>query len=262
MTPPPKIKQSNDFIPSTPRVAQLHRFAQGWTRPQAAGLGCLRNQHELDPRRQYSQDFRRLAPGMGVNLAVELPGRCVQPIRFPEISGLPNRAPAIITPRRETCGASKCNAAKHREFISTMNQIASSILILSASICGYAAALRPASDGLGGIMSLLGVGLGLWGGLALLTSTTREPYLEFDESESERRATGRLLPRRAAGSRAAVLRTESSSAASISRDGLRLSPETSAQVSLAANAHGQSRSDLVEELLRRHLPRYTGSRVA
>ncbi len=138
-----------------------------------------------------------------------------------------------------------------------MNQIASSILILSASICGYAAAVRPAADGLGGLMSLIGVGLGLWGGLALVTSITRETSLELEAADLD----AWRVQRGHAPSREAISRPESALPAS-ARDGLRLSPETSAQVSLAANAHGQSRSDFVDEVLRRHLPRYTHRRAA
>jgi hypothetical protein len=52
-----------------------------------------------------------------------------------------------------------------------MNQVAASILVLAGSICCYASLSRPWGDPLGGIVMMAAAGLGLWGGLSLLSST-------------------------------------------------------------------------------------------
>ena len=145
-----------------------------------------------------------------------------------------------------------------------MNQVAASILILSASICGSAAAFRPSSaTAFGGILGLVALGLGLWGGMALLTAVTREREFGYDEGARVPlgiTAMQGLRTLATTGERPA-LRTNADYSTATGRD-YRLSPELSAQVTLAAEMKGQSRTDVVEETLRRHLPRYSGSRMA
>lgn len=138
-----------------------------------------------------------------------------------------------------------------------MNQIAAAILILSASICGTAAVYRPttAAGSFGGILGLLALGLGLWGGMALLTAVARER--EHFLEEAPRLPLGATA---ISGLRNTLVRG-GDYATSTARD-YRLSPELSAQVALAAEMKGQSRTDIIEETLRRHLPRYGGTRVA
>jgi hypothetical protein len=150
-----------------------------------------------------------------------------------------------------------------------MNQIASSLLILSASICGAAATFRPVNttNGFGGMLSLVALGLGLWGGMALLTSMTRERDY-YDESSRVPlgvTAMNGLRNMAAPMATAPMARPMAQSAtdygSSTARD-YRLSPELNAQVSLAAEMKGQTKTDIVEETLRRHLPRYSGTRAA
>ena len=137
-----------------------------------------------------------------------------------------------------------------------MNQIAAALLILSASICGTAAAYRPtaAAGGFGGVLGLVALGLGLWGGMALLTAVARER--EHFLEEAPRLPLGATA---LSGLRNTLARGEYT--ATTPRD-YRLSPELSAQVALAAEMKGQSRSDIIEETLRRHLPRYGATRTA
>jgi hypothetical protein len=143
-----------------------------------------------------------------------------------------------------------------------MNQIAAAILILSASITGYSAAMRPIGDNYGGVMTLIALGLGLWGSLALLTSTTQDrdyDDLGHDEYEPSRR---RVLP-----PVSQLGRTVSRYTAAVPRpapvaEDYGLSPEMNAQVSMAARRSGATRSDVVEDVLRHNLHRYSSSRVA
>ncbi len=147
-----------------------------------------------------------------------------------------------------------------------MNQIAASLLILSATICGAAATFRPvnSASGFGSILSLVALGLGLWGGMALLTSLTRErEYLYEDGVQRPPLGVTAMNGLRSMAtpiSRPAVRPAEYVSPPT-GRE-YRLSPELNAQVTLAAEMKGQGRNDIVEETLRRHLPRYSGTRQA
>ncbi len=143
-----------------------------------------------------------------------------------------------------------------------MNQIAASILILSATICGHISAIRPQSDGFGGLMALAALGLGIWGAMSLLMTSVRERERMLDDAPhvpsigtSAVNGLRNLASTYAAGF---GNRYESTSYA---RD-LRLSPDISAQVAALAQLRGQDRSQVVEELLRRHMPRPTTTRVA
>ena len=150
-----------------------------------------------------------------------------------------------------------------------MNQIAAAILVLSSTVCAYAASIRPSSDGFGGIMSLIALGLGMWGGLALLAAVTMEREILLDEDDLDRptRRSPPLAPM-APRYRTPVssgltnsLSPRSDSVLGVPSREYRLSPETSAQISMVAQANGRSRHDVVEDILQRNLPRYS-SRVA
>ena len=144
-----------------------------------------------------------------------------------------------------------------------MNQIAAAILVLSASICGYASAIRPQADGFGSIMTLVALGLGLWGGLALLTATTLERDSLMDEGYEPTRTASRGLNRiRSMASQYVPVVPQMNSPAVAPPMTTRLSPEMAAQVSVAAQQQGATRQDVVDDILRRNLPRYSGSRVA
>ena len=146
-----------------------------------------------------------------------------------------------------------------------MNQVAAAILVLSSTICAYAASIRPSSDGFGGIMSLVALGLGMWGGLALLAAVTMEREVLLDEDDIDRaprRPTGIGLPRYRTGvspNLTTPMRSRQDSVLGVPSREYRLSPETSAQISMVAQANGRSRNDVVEDILQRNLPRYTSS---
>ena len=145
-----------------------------------------------------------------------------------------------------------------------MNQIAASLLILSASICGSAAAFRPLNNStFGGILGLVALGLGLWGGMALLTAITRESEIGYEEGGRVPLGVSAMQGLRNLSTPAfrSPVRSNSDYSTATGRD-YRLSPELSAQVALAAEMKGQSRTNVVEETLRRHLPRYSNSRMA
>lgn len=137
-----------------------------------------------------------------------------------------------------------------------MNQIAASILILSASILGYTATVRSSSDGFGGMLGLIAIGLGLWGCMALLTSSLRDRELILEQEHGISKL----------GSAAMSGLRNFSYPPSRSNLGAghdyHVSAETNARISAAARLRGQNRDELVEETLRRHLPKYTSSSAA
>jgi hypothetical protein len=144
-----------------------------------------------------------------------------------------------------------------------MNQIASSLLILSASICGAAATFRPSSaTGFGGILGLVALGLGLWGGMALLTAVARERDYAYDGVPRVPLGITAMNGLRSMAAPAARPTVGAHEYATATGRDYRLSPELSAQVAIAAEMKGQPRTDIVEETLRRHLPRYSGTRAA
>ena len=137
-----------------------------------------------------------------------------------------------------------------------MNQIAAALLILSASVCGYTSAVRPA-DGVGGLSGLVAMGLGLWGVMALLASVLREREMPLDVPAPRLPALGATA---LSGLRS--LATPRSGYEELGRD-YNLPHELNAQVLAAAEMRGQNRRQVVEETLRRHLPRTaSSSRVA
>ncbi len=116
-------------------------------------------------------------------------------------------------------------------------------------------------------MSLIALGLGMWGGLALLAAVTMERDILLDEDDIDRaprRSPGIGLPRYRSpmpSSMAPVAPVRQDSVLGVPSREYRLSPETSAQISMVAQANGRSRHDVVEDILQRNLPRYS-SRVA
>ena len=139
-----------------------------------------------------------------------------------------------------------------------MNQIAASILVLSATICGYTSAIRPHDDGFGGILGLIALGLGIWGAMSLLTSSVRDRERMLDEGPAiPSIGASAVNGLRNLASTYAPPRYSTSAALDY-----RLPPEIDAQVTVAAQMRGQNRNQVVEETLRRHLPRSTASRVA
>ena len=138
-----------------------------------------------------------------------------------------------------------------------MNQIAASLLILSASILGHTVSLRTTEDGFGGILGLVAIGLGLWGGMALLSTTLREREgLISDEPTLGGLGTSLFSRQRMTAP------TTGSSMISSGGSPYGLSPETSARLAATAQLRGQDRQVVVEETLRRHLPKSTSGVAA
>ena len=148
-----------------------------------------------------------------------------------------------------------------------MNQLPASIVMVAASICAFAATSRP-QETLSGILGMAALGLGLWGGLALLAACTREMELQGNGQLGNNLANRLAMGGRSASSDVAIpgpLKkngTVSSAPLGAVADDVALTPEVAAQVTLVAHMRGQDRRQVIDEVLRQHLPRYTSQRAA
>lgn len=159
-----------------------------------------------------------------------------------------------------------------------MNQTPAAILILTSSILAYSAttgataittanaagAMAPTTSPIGVILGLGGLVLGIWGVISLIGASIRDRELMFDGGNRQD-LLGMFDPRRMArpypnvpvggpvGARAATQVDPSS---------VVLTPEMKAQLSMASHLEGRERSQIVEEALRRYLPRYENTKAA
>jgi hypothetical protein len=151
-----------------------------------------------------------------------------------------------------------------------MNQTPAAILILTSSILAYAATqgttaitnsagVTTHSSPIGVILGLAGLVLGIWGVISLIGASIRDRELAFD-GQTRNDLLGMFDPRRMArpyappmGNPVGAARTAT---AGVDPSGVALTPEMKAQLSMAAHLEGRERSQIVEEALRRYLPRY------
>jgi hypothetical protein len=144
-----------------------------------------------------------------------------------------------------------------------MNQTPAAILVLAASVCGYAACTRSVADSMGMAIGLTGIAVGMWGVLSLVSMHIRASHANTETTGAstnghmygmDNNATSLDFGRNLlSGSKPATPATSRSPSG-------QLSPEINAQLSLVAHLQGQDRTQIMEELLRRHLPRYTDHR--
>jgi len=155
-----------------------------------------------------------------------------------------------------------------------MNQTPAAILILTSAILAYTATVgsptvttteaglvTQATSTTQILVGLGGLILGIWGVISLLGASFQERELSFDGRPD---LLGMFDPRRVgrpyAGTGMAVPAGRVSPA--IDPSAVALSPEMKAQLSMASHLEGRERSQIVEEALRRYLPRYENSKAA
>lgn len=156
-----------------------------------------------------------------------------------------------------------------------MNQTPASILILASSILAYAAThgstvstaagtgITTTSSPIGVILGLGGLVLGIWGVISLIGASIRDRELAFD-GQSRGDLLGMFDPRRMARPYAPMGSPAAPRTATTAVDpaAVTLSPEMKAQLSMASHLEGRERQQIVEEALRRYLPRYENSTKA
>ena len=143
-----------------------------------------------------------------------------------------------------------------------MNQTPASILILTSSLLAYSATVR-AYDPTGVILGLAGLVLGIWGVISLIGASIRDRELMF-EGSMRPDLLGMFDPRRMARQPYAPMGTPVGAPmqSNVERGDVSLSPELRAQLSMASQLEGRDRSQIIEEALRRYLPRYEGTKAA
>ncbi|MEZ6118465.1 MAG: hypothetical protein R3C28_18120 [Pirellulaceae bacterium] len=137
-----------------------------------------------------------------------------------------------------------------------MNQTPAAILVLASAVFCFAANFNDnrADSPTPTVFYLAGFTIGIWGVLALISAVVREREW-FIDSNARLDVFDRIMVREPK-----VTRTVRSTAAERVMD---LSPDVQAQLNVAAQMEGRERTDILEETLRRHLPKYSQtSRVA
>ncbi len=134
-----------------------------------------------------------------------------------------------------------------------MNQTPASILVLSASILAYSSGVRT-YDPVGVVLGIVGLAIGIWGAISLVAASIRDRELSLD-GHSRLEPLDRILGRD-------VHRVPRATLSQVDRQDIELSPEIKAKLSMTAHLEGRDRTLIVEEALRRYLPRYERSDAA
>ena len=154
-----------------------------------------------------------------------------------------------------------------------MNQTPAAILILTSSILAYAATTGTTSitttevgvttqtTAIGFILGLGSLLLGIWGVIPLIQASIRDRELMFD-NVPRHDVLGILDPRRMTRQYAPMGGSVPQRPMADPSAGVTLTPEMKAQLSMAAHLEGRDRSAIIEEALRRYLPRYENSKAA
>jgi hypothetical protein len=150
-----------------------------------------------------------------------------------------------------------------------MNQTPASILVLAASLLGYAALSQTVDNGTGVLVGLAAIALGLWGVISLLGASLRErelidgtPRTELVERWLGRGAAlaGLRNPMPPMPAPQAPAPPVAARRPAMSFDDL--PADVKAQLSVMAHLQGKDHSQLVEEALRQYLPRNDRTRAA
>jgi hypothetical protein len=148
-----------------------------------------------------------------------------------------------------------------------MNQTPAAMLILAASVYAHSVASRPRYDSFTAMIGIAAVGFSLWGIASLIQS-----YQLQSESMAEKASRAGTAVTTAACTPPHGLSPSGidESATSTIGDGasldsgfldsLDLSPEVRAQLAVVAHQQGKHRAQVLDDVLRKHLPRYTSAR--
>jgi len=140
-----------------------------------------------------------------------------------------------------------------------MNQTPAAILVLAAAVLSYAAhaASLSSHSQTATMLNLFGIGIGVWGVIALIAACIREREMLID-GHARLDVLDRVMVREPlrALKEAARPRYENQ------RRPLDISSEAQARLNAAARAEGRDRSEILDDMLRSSLPDYDSSRVA
>lgn len=141
-----------------------------------------------------------------------------------------------------------------------MNQTPAALLILAASVLGYGAQM--AANGVNSqspvILTLAAIAVGVWGVLALITASVREGET-LASSHSRLDVLDRALVREPVE---AIKNLARPAPRRDVRRPLEISSELQTRLNAVADLQGRDRNELLEETLRRHLPKLDSNRSA
>jgi hypothetical protein len=140
-----------------------------------------------------------------------------------------------------------------------MNQTSATVLILASAVFSNAANLSMGRDvnQASVVLTLAALAVGVWGALGLIAALVREREM-FIDNHARLDLFDRLVGRQPKTDPAPpVVRSRR-----VPARALEISPDLQAQLAAAAELEGRDHLEILEETLRRHLPKYNKPRAA
>ena len=141
-----------------------------------------------------------------------------------------------------------------------MDQMPAAILVLAASVLSYSAHASSASNHYQAsvILVLASLVVGLWGAISLLAASIRERELLIDNN-ARLDALNRVLVREPLN----LIKNVMPTVPRVEKPRpLQISNDLQTQLNALAQLEGRDRSEILEEALRNHLPKYPPARAA
>lgn len=136
-----------------------------------------------------------------------------------------------------------------------MNQTPAAILVLAAAAMSFAAQTNsPTTSQMSVILTLCAIAVGVWGVISLIAACLREREMLID-SHARLDLIDRVMVREPLKALKEVARPLTREARE-PRRGLEISAEVQARLNAAARVEGRDRSEILDEILRQHLPKY------
>ena len=138
-----------------------------------------------------------------------------------------------------------------------MNQTPAALLVLAAAALSHAASMTSHAQA-SLVLTLCAVAIGVWGVVSLVVACARERELLID-GHARLDVLDRVGVREPVRALKEVVRP---APARVDRYPLEISVDTQSRLNAAARLEGRDRSELLDELIRKHLPEFEETRVA
>jgi len=138
-----------------------------------------------------------------------------------------------------------------------MNQTPAALLVLAAAALSHAASMTSHAQA-SLVLTLCAVAIGVWGVVSLVVAGARERELLID-GHARLDVLDRVGVREPVRALKEVVRP---APARVDRYPLEISVDTQSKLNAVARLEGRDRSELLDELIRKHLPEFEETRVA
>ena len=138
-----------------------------------------------------------------------------------------------------------------------MNQTPAALLVLAAAALSHAASMTSHAQA-SLVLTLCAVAIGVWGVVSLVVACARERELLID-GHARLDVLDRVGVREPVRALKEVVRP---APARVDRYPLEISVDTQSKLNAVARLEGRDRSELLDELIRKHLPEFEETRVA